>query len=406
MNNTKKCSKCGRNLPLESFSRGKSWCKNCCTTYNSEKRGTLYDKNIVKIERLYKTPLPERILDTERAGIKNVACDECFVQLIDYKRAWISNYGRVLEYNGKKYIFKRLSTGDGGEKICTLQENTYNGKRWVFEKKTVEVWRLVVGAFIVNFDIAGNTHCWHKNNDKSNNFYKNIYPMTEKQYAVVSDKFMRDGTVGEDLIFDILNSILYKDSDWYINKHKRTMYKVGYSGCNNSTSEEAYVKWNNMLTRCYNSTAPHYAKCTVSDEWLNFSNFREWYEKNRTEGKRLDLDKDILISGNTVYSSDTCTIVPHFINTLFEAQGYKTSIKSNDRTGKYDVSVYAGRKIKVGSYDTYEEAKEAYINYKQTYIQSTARKLKGQLPRKTYMAMMNYIGLSVVRCLFFAQILH
>ena len=40
--------------------------------------------NIVKIERLYKEPIPQRLLDTEQAGIELINSDECFVRLINY----------------------------------------------------------------------------------------------------------------------------------------------------------------------------------------------------------------------------------------------------------------------------------------------------------------------------------
>ena len=57
--------------------------------------------------------------------------------------------------------------------------------------------------------------------------------------------------------------------------------------------------------------------CTVCEEWLNYSNFKVWYDQNRIKGMALDLDKDILFKGNKVYSPETCCFVPHAINTLF-----------------------------------------------------------------------------------------
>ena len=167
---TKVCSKCGRELPLERFRKIGTVCKSCCSTYNVMQNGNLSDEDIIKIERIYKEPIPERTLDTKQAGIELVSPDECFVQLINYKKAWISNYGRPLEYNNGKYVFKRTKTNAMGEKVCTLQKNVYNGEKWIWQRHTIEVWRLVVRAFIVNFDIVGNTHCWHKNNDKSDNY--------------------------------------------------------------------------------------------------------------------------------------------------------------------------------------------------------------------------------------------
>ena len=126
----KKCSRCGRELPLERFSDKKkksSWCKNCCSVYSSEIRGFMSEESIVKIERIYKEPLPQRILDAKLAEIKLISDDECFVRLINYKNAWISNYGRPLEFNNGKYVFKRIKADELGEKVCTLQKNVNNG---------------------------------------------------------------------------------------------------------------------------------------------------------------------------------------------------------------------------------------------------------------------------------------
>lgn len=390
---TKICTVCGRELSLERFREKDAKCKSCYSTLVSKQKGTISEDNIVTIERIYKTPLSSRILDTQQANIKTIAPDECFVALIDYKRAWASNYGRVLEYNGKKYIFKRIKTDRFGEKVCTLQENIYNGEKWVFQKKTIEVWRLVVSAFIVNFDMVGNTHCWHRNNDRCDNYYKNIYPVTKKQYTAISERFSNGVTDSEEMIFNIINDIVYKDDDWYANKWKRTTFGVGYLGCNDPLSNEensAYRKWANMMQRCY-SDKPYYNNCSADIEWLNFSNYREWHKKNSMGDRKVDLDKDVLVPGNTVYGTETCTLIPHFTNTIFESRGLETNIVLNNNTGKYDVTMSVlGSKKKVGTFDTHEEAQNGYIEYRQNYIKDVAEKCKGKVPHKTYLAMLNW----------------
>lgn len=397
MNKTKICNKCGRELPLERFSQN-GWCKNCNSFYSSEARGFVTEENLVKIERFYKEPIPQRILDTEQAGIDLISPDECFVRLINYKNAWISNYGRPLEYNNGKYVFKRISENESGEKICTLQKNVYDGEKWIWQKHTIEVWRLVVSIFIVNFDMVGNTHCWHKGNNKADNYYKHIYPMNDKQYKAMEEKIF----LGEDTEADILsvvNDIKYKADDWYANKWKRTVFGIGYLGCNDAEATRdnyIYSKWANMMQRCYDEEThklkPYYAVCTAEIEWLNFSNYREWHRENEMGDRKVDLDKDVLIQGNTVYGSETCSLIPHFTNTIFEERGADTNIVLNNDTGKYDVTMSVlGKKEDVGTFDTEEEAKQGFINYKQDYIRNFAKKCKGKVPHKTYEAMMNWI---------------
>jgi hypothetical protein len=79
-----------------------------------------------------------------------------------------------------------------------------------------------------------------------------------------------------------------------------------------------YCRWRDMLARCYSEKYqeryPTYKGCTVIDEWLLFSNFKRWMEKQDWEGK--DLDKDLLVEGNKVYSPETCVFVPQLVNSF------------------------------------------------------------------------------------------
>lgn len=78
-----------------------------------------------------------------------------------------------------------------------------------------------------------------------------------------------------------------------------------------------YTKWANMLKRCYSKKAQKiqatYKGCIVCEDWLMFSNFKAWMEKQDWEGK--ELDKDILGNGK-VYSPDTCVFVSSVVNTF------------------------------------------------------------------------------------------
>ena len=398
---TRICSKCGRELPIERFPKnGKStWCKNCISFYTSKAKGNITEDNMVKIERLYKEPIPQRILDTTKAGIELVSSDECFVQLINYKKAWISNYGRPLEYNNGKYVFKRTKENESGEKVCTLQKNIYDGEKWIWQKQTIEVWKLVVGAFIVNFDMVGNTHCWHKDNNKADNYYKHIYPVNDKQYNAILNRYTDGAEITDELIYEIVNDILYKADDWYANKWKRTVFGIGYLGCSDDSFTRdncIYSKWSNMMQRSYDEIThrlkPYYAMCSSEIEWLNFSNYREWHRENMMGDRKLDLDKDLLLQGNTMYGSQTCTLIPHFTNTLFETtKGVETNIVRNNTTGKYDVTmIVLGKREEVGTFDTEDEARQGFVAYKQDYIRKFAKKCKGKVPYKTYEAMLNW----------------
>ena len=77
-----------------------------------------------------------------------------------------------------------------------------------------------------------------------------------------------------------------------------------------------YRAWSDMLQRCYSikyqERNPTYKGCSVSDEWLTFSVFKMWMECQDFEGKQLD--KDLLFSGNKVYSAEACVFVTKAVN--------------------------------------------------------------------------------------------
>jgi len=79
-----------------------------------------------------------------------------------------------------------------------------------------------------------------------------------------------------------------------------------------------YRVWHNMLQRCYSSKYqekyPTYKGCSVSEEWLTFSNFKSWMECQVWEG--MQLDKDILFDGNKVYSAEACVFVTNRVNSF------------------------------------------------------------------------------------------
>lgn len=77
-----------------------------------------------------------------------------------------------------------------------------------------------------------------------------------------------------------------------------------------------YRIWASMIDRCYSDKTqnknPTYRGCSVSEEWLTFSVFKGWMEKQNWEGRHLD--KDLLFEGNKIYSADTCVFVTQAVN--------------------------------------------------------------------------------------------
>ena len=95
-----------------------------------------------------------------------------------------------------------------------------------------------------------------------------------------------------------------------------------------------YVKWTNMLQRCYSKNYqernPTYQNCLVCNEWLYFSNFKAWMETQDWKGK--ELDKDLLIRSNKIYSPETCVFISRMVNSFV--------LERDASRGKYPIGVY------------------------------------------------------------------
>lgn len=94
-----------------------------------------------------------------------------------------------------------------------------------------------------------------------------------------------------------------------------------------------YSIWSGMIHRAtnekYKQSSPSYIGASVCEEWIYFSNFKAWMEKQNWQGK--ELDKDIILRGNRHYSPETCVFVDGFVNKLF-----RDSFKK-DRTEPFGV---------------------------------------------------------------------
>lgn len=133
-----------------------------------------------------------------------------------------------------------------------------------------------------------------------------------------------------------------------------------------------YQTWQDMFNRCYSPTYlsrfPTYMGCSVEKGWHSFMCFRGWMLNQNYEGKQLD--KDLLIPGNKVYSEDTCCFISRALN-MFMTEG--TSIRGGLPLG---VSINGNKYMSrcnnpftktskcLGTFNTVEEAHQAWKQYK------------------------------------------
>lgn len=183
---------------------------------------------------------------------------------------------------------------------------------------------------------------------------------------------------------------------------------IGYIGEGKYTSRvngekiKSYVKWGNMLNRCYGKGGKRdvtYKECFVCDEWLNFQNFAEWFDNNYYEipNERMCLDKDILVKGNKIYSPNTCVFTPEKINILFNKNNKvrgdcPIGVTYNKRDKIYEASCCIDKRHQVylGRYNDVNKAFQVYKEFKENYIKQVADEYKSLIPNKLYIAMYKY----------------
>lgn len=182
------------------------------------------------------------------------------------------------------------------------------------------------------------------------------------------------------------------------------IYGVGYFGQGEYTSRingvqlSCYKRWKEMLNRCYNPKATEYKNyggqgVSVASEWHNYQNYAKWWEENCPNDSFV-VDKDILEKGNKLYCPEKCCFVPSDINTVFTLR--------NSERGEYPLGVrmkngrlisqinYMGKKLHLGTFETVEDAFNAYKKAKEKCIREYAELHKSEISDKVYNALLNY----------------
>ena len=159
----------------------------------------------------------------------------------------------------------------------------------------------------------------------------------------------------------------------------------------------SFQLWKNMLKRCYSEVSfkksPSYEQCLTSETFNDYQQFKTWCNSQLGFGNTgWELDKDILVKGNKVYSEDTCCFVPKEINLLL--------VKHDKGRGDYLLGVDYHKSRKqfrarcsdkhLGWFNTELEAFRAYKQAKEAYIKEVASKWKDQIDTKVYEALMKY----------------
>lgn len=161
----------------------------------------------------------------------------------------------------------------------------------------------------------------------------------------------------------LIRGIGIKDTDYQTSKYE----KVGVNKWKQIWRCPFYSRWDKLMERLGpNNTHRTYDNKTCCDDWIYLSKFKAWMETQIWEG--LDLDKDILFPGNTVYSPETCAFIPPWLNTLVLTNSarkgiYPLGVNYSKEGKRYRAQVsnfFTNTNLHLGLFESVEDAHKAW----------------------------------------------
>lgn len=185
-----------------------------------------------------------------------------------------------------------------------------------------------------------------------------------------------------------------------------TVYGVGITGTKypakvDGKNIKEYKLWHELLARCYSNKSlelkPTYKECTVSENFKRYEYFYEWCQKQVGFGNEgWEIDKDLLVKGNKVYSEDTCVFLPKEVNNaLTHRKDVDNELPigvlpvTNSKSYQANIRI-DGKKYYLGSFSTPERAFQAYKERKEMSLIKLALKWGEHLDPRAEKALYNY----------------
>lgn len=212
-------------------------------------------------------------------------------------------------------------------------------------------------------------------------------------------KFLNTGFVGMTYISSVKVGLV---KDWLL-PHFLGVGVVGKPLTKDISSSKAYKNWCRILIRCYSEAQRYkhlsYKGCTVSDYFLTFTNFEDWYYKqNNWDNPYFVLDKDLLCGkGSKIYSEDTCVFIPKELNSLLTTtKASRGSLPlgvckpKKGRKGFRACICKDNKNYELGVFDNIQDAFLAYKMAREGYLKEKAEKWKSDLDERSYKALINW----------------
>lgn len=337
--------------------------------------------------REYIKLVDDNVLDTDKHGIELIADDEVFVKISYAENYWISNYGRLVNNLRKDKTF-RLHKWDSGHNKKGVHWTivSYDIDGSPIHNEITKPEELVAEYFL--FRPKGCNKVWHIDRDVNNNYYKNLFYVSDKEYTM-----------------------LYRNAI-DISKLNREQEYFNYNTVN---SNPAYSIWNGIYMRCYGNKKSTffvnrcYDDSFMCDLWKNDRDtFAEWYSSKYYEcnGERMAVDKDLLCRGNKEYAPDKCCLLPETINSALasatkrrnfskhiKAKDYAIGVSYDKSKNKYYARIRPfghDKQVILHYWDTEEEAFQEYKLFKESELRILAVRYRSMIPDELFDALIKY----------------
>lgn len=236
--------------------------------------------------------------------------------------------------------------------------------------------------------------------------------MIGKCYNKTYNKALRDGNLKGLLINNSLSGVIMTTANNTRNIERgqssksNLTYGIAYNSKGkhktkrNRRLTSAYSAWRPMIQRCYDPkehiVKPLYIDCIVADEWHDFQNFADWFYSHPHNANGYELDKDLLVKGNKLYSPDTCCLVPHELNVLLldrrsDRGEYPQGVDRKKSELKYRARLNVdGKSIHLGYFNCPNEAHQAYKKAKEAYVKEKALEWQDRIADNVFQALMKW----------------
>lgn len=168
--------------------------------------------------------------------------------------------------------------------------------------------------------------------------------------------------------------------------------------------------WENIRNRCEylpfknESRFGKYIETDSCAEWKDFQNFAEWFNSVVSSGyyhEGWQLDKDLLVKGNNIYSPEYCVFLPEVVNNILNIKSrtrgeLPAGLSYRENREKIDVRFLCKNpefNVRVYLPTSENNIQKGFLLYKaarEGYVKALADEYKDSLDPKAYIALKHY----------------